>query len=181
MRQIVMTALIAAALCACSPPTPEPAAPPKPVPAKPVPPSAPPAAKTAEAVAPKEIPEGACGDQSKMAAADRVVNTARWTTASEQNNFGFDVLRSDTEKGEFKKLTKDPILGAGTSDETHKYEYADDTIDPCKEYWYFIEGISNNGTHEKFSPVFRAPAKHRPVGSPPITTAATPTPAPAQH
>ncbi|MEO7431637.1 MAG: hypothetical protein ABIR62_06360 [Dokdonella sp.] len=178
MRPIVTTVLIASFLCACSPSTPQSAAP---VPAKPAdsmkasPAAPPPAAPPAEAAAPpKEIPEGACGDQSKLPAADRVANTARWTTASEQNNFGFDVLRGDTEKGEFKKITKDPILGAGTSDETHKYEFHDDNIDPCKEYWYYVEGISTNGTHEKFSPVFRAPPKHRPVGSPA-------TPAPAQH
>jgi len=178
MRKIVTTALIAAVLCACSPSTPPPAAPVKPaddiIKAAPPPPTPPVAAAPA-----KEIPEGACGDQSKMPAADRVANTARWTTASEQNNFGFDVLRGDSEKGEFKKLTKDPILGAGTSDETHKYEYHDDTIDPCKEYWYYVEGISTNGTHEKFSPIFRAPPKHRPVGSPAAPPAAAP--APAQH
>ncbi len=169
MRPIVLTALIAALLCACSPSTPEPAAP---APAKPAdsikaaPPMTPPPAKPAEAAAPpKEIPEGACGDQSKLPAADRVVNTARWTTASEQNNFGFDVLRGDTEKGEFKKITKDPILGAGTSDETHKYEYRDDSIYPCKEYWYYVEGISTNGARAKFTPTFRAPPKRRAVGS----------------
>lgn len=175
MRQLVLTVLIAATLCACSPSTPESAAP-APV-AKPVAP----AAKPVEAAAPaKEIPEGACGDQSKMAADQRVANTARWTTASEQDNFGFDVLRSDTEKGEFKKLTKEPILGAGTSDETHKYEFRDDAIDPCKEYWYYVEGISTSGAHAKFTPTFRAPPKHRAVGSvAPVTTAA-PAPAPAK-
>lgn len=125
----------------------------------------------------KEIPEGACGDQSALPADQRVANTARWTTASEQDNFGFDVYRSDTEHGEFTKLTKDPILGAGTSDETHKYEYRDDSIDPCKAYWYYVEGISTNGTREKFTPTFRAPPKHRAVGSAPITTATPDVPA----
>ncbi len=176
MRQLVLPLLIAVALCACSPSTPESAAPAQPV-AKP----AAPAVKPAEAAAPaKEIPEGACGDQSKMAADQRIANTARWTTASEQDNFGFDVLRSDTEKGEFKKLTKEPILGAGTSDETHKYEFRDDTIDPCKEYWYYVEGISTSGARAKFTPTFRAPPKHRAVGSAVPATTAAPAPAPAK-
>jgi hypothetical protein len=179
MRQFALTALIVAALSACSPSTPESSAPAKPAATTPAAPPAAPAAKPAEAAAPaKEIPEGACGDQSKMAAADRVANTARWTTASEQNNFGFDVFRGDSEKGEFKKLTKEPILGAGTSDETHKYEFRDDAIDPCKEYWYYVEGITTSGAHEKFTPTFRAPPKHRPVGS---AAPAAQTPAPAQH
>ena len=84
------------------------------------------------------------------------------------------MFRSDSEKGEFAKLTKEPILGAGTSDETHKYEYRDDTIDPCKEYWYYVEGITTSGAHEKFTPTFRAPPKRRAPGSAPATAPASP-------
>jgi hypothetical protein len=162
--------VLVATLCACSPSTPDqasaPAAPApapaeaksadaKPADAKPV------EAAPAAAAPAKEIPVGACGDQSALPADQRVANTARWTTASEQDNFGFDVFRGDSEKGEFSKLTKEPILGAGTSDETHKYEFRDDTIDPCKEYWYYVEGISTSGSREKFTPTFRAPPKRR--------------------
>jgi len=172
MRQLALTALIVAALTACSP-SPEPPATSAPA-AKtaPAPPAAPaPSSKPAEpAAAVKEIPEGACGEQTSTPADQRVANTARWSTASEQDSFGFDVFRGDSEKGDFKKLTKDPILGAGTSDETHKYEYRDDTIDPCKEYWYYVESISTKGVHEKFTPVFRAPPKRRAVGSPPAAS-----------
>jgi len=75
------------------------------------------------------------------------------------NNVGFEVFRSDSETGEFAKLTKDPILGAGTTDESHKYSFRDDTIDPCKEYWYYVESISTAGVREKFTPTFKAPAK----------------------
>src|SRR4029079_9245819 len=106
-------------------------------------------------------PERDCGDQSKLPADQRVANTARWSTASEQDSFAFDVYRGDTEKGTFVKLTKDPIPGAGTSDETHKYEYRDDTIDPCKEYWYYVESISTSGEHEKFRPTFHAWPRRR--------------------
>ena len=172
MRLLALSALIATALCACSPSTPEtatsaaaPAAVPAPAPAADNQP-----AEAAPAVA-KEIPEGACGDQAALPADQRVANTARWTTASEQDNFGFDVFRGDSEHGEFAKLTASPIRGAGTSDETHKYEYRDDSIDPCKEYWYYVEGISTSGHREKFTPTFRAPPKHRAVGSAAATTA----------
>ena len=175
MRQFVLTTLIATALCACSPSTPEAGAP-APV-AKPLSATTPTPAQPAAATAPaKEVPVGQCGDQSKLAPDQRVANTARWTTASEQNNFGFDVYRGDAEKGPFTKLTKEPILGAGTTDETHKYEYRDDAIDPCKGYWYYVEGISTSGTREKFTPTFHASAKRRAadgaaaVTTPPATT-----------
>jgi hypothetical protein len=175
MRQLVLATLIASILCACSPSTPESAAPAAPAPAT-TPAPAPPASQPAQPAATpaKEIPEGVCGDQAKVAADQRIANTARWSTASEQDNFGFDVYRGNTEKGEFTKLTKEPILGAGTSDETHKYEYRDDTIDPCREYWYYVEGITTSGARAKFTPTFRAPPKRRAVGS------AAPTAAPAQ-
>lgn len=176
MRPLVLTALIAIALAACGPTTPPeaPAAAPAPSPKAE-------ASKTTEvAKPPKEIPEGECGEQSKLPADQRIANTARWTTASEQNNFGFNVFRGDAEKGPFTQLTKEPILGAGTSDETHKYEYRDDTIDPCREYWYYIEQTNTDGSKEKISPVFRAPPKRRPIGSAPATAPAQ-TPAPAQQ
>jgi hypothetical protein len=102
---------------------------------------------------------GGCGDQSKVPAEQRVTNTARWTTASETNTFAYDVYRGDSENGKFVKITKKPILGNGTTSETHKYEFVDDTIDPCKEYWYYVEEISTAGERVKFTSVFRAKAK----------------------
>lgn len=107
---------------------------------------------------------GGCGDQSKLPAAQRVFNTAHWTTASEEENFGYDVYRGTSENGSFVKLTKQPMLGHGTTEQTHNYKFVDDTIDPCKDYWYYVESIATDGTREKFTPVFHAPAKrHAPA------------------
>jgi len=171
MRRTALALLIATMLAACSE-----SQPPADTAQKTSPPAAPaadaakaPAENPAPAMAmkPKEVPEGDCGDQSKLPEDQRVANTARWSTASEQNSFSFDVFRSDTEKGEFTKITKMPLMGAGTTDETHKYEYRDDTIDPCKDYWYYVESTSTKGEKEKFTPVFHAPAKRRARGSAP--------------
>lgn len=107
---------------------------------------------------------GGCGDQSKVPKDKRVVNTARWTTASEQDTFGYDVYRSDSEKGKYIRISKKPILGNGTTSETHKYEFVDDTIDPCKTYWYYIEEITTSGQRIKFTSVFKAKAKRHPDG-----------------
>lgn len=106
---------------------------------------------------------GGCGSQAKVAPAQRVKNTAHWTTASEENNFGYDVYRADSEKGPFVKLTKTPILGNGTTLDTHHYEFADDAIDPCKDYWYYVESIDTDGSREKFTPEFHVPAKRHPA------------------
>ena len=105
---------------------------------------------------------GGCGDQSKVPPGERVTNTARWTTASENDTFGYDVYRGDSENGKFTRITKKPILGHGTTSETNKYEFVDDTIDPCKDYWYYVEEITTAGERVKFTSVFKAKAKRQP-------------------
>ncbi len=160
MRLIVLSSLAVLALAACgesSQKAPE-ATPAAPAAA----PAEAPAAPAPVAEAPAKPPEGECGDQSAIPADQRLANTPKWTLASEQDNFGFDVYRGDTEEGEFTKLTKDPIVGAGTTDETQRYQFRDDSIDPCKAYWYYIESISTAGVREKFTPTFQAPAKRSP-------------------
>ncbi|MBX3726868.1 MAG: hypothetical protein KF823_13235 [Xanthomonadales bacterium] len=130
----------------------------------PAPETAEPAAAASQAAAPPpapEVPVGQCGDQSAVEADARIANTPRWSTAAELDNFGFDVYRGEAEDGPFERLTAAPIPGAGTSDEPHSYSFRDDTIDPCKDYWYYVESISTNGNREKFTPTFRAPAKRR--------------------
>ena len=163
MRLTALVSVIALALAGCNAPSPEQKAA---EPAAPAPTATTPAAPPVSEVAARP-PEGTCGDQSAVAAEERIANTPKWTLASEQDNFGFEVYRGDSEKGEFTKLNKEPILGAGTTDETQKYQFRDDTIDPCKEYWYYIESISTAGVREKFTPTFMAPAKRSPKADAP--------------
>ncbi len=154
-RLLLMPLVLALLLAACqrSEEAPPVAEAPEPVaaaePAAPTPPPVP------------EIPVGTCGDQSELTPEERIANTPKWSTASELDNFGFDVYRGDAEEGPFERLTEAPILGAGTSDEPHSYSFRDDSIDPCKDYWYYVEAISTSGEREKFTPTFRAPAKRR--------------------
>jgi hypothetical protein len=86
-------------------------------------------------------------------------NTLKWTTASEVDNFGFDIYRALVEDGPFDRITTEPLPGAGTTDEPQHYTFADTDIDPTRDYFYYIESISLGGVREKFSPVIRAPAK----------------------
>ena len=104
---------------------------------------------------------------SAAAAAAPYRNTIRWTTASEVDSFGFDVFRGELEEGPFERLNAKPIAGAGTSDESHSYAFVDDTIDPTKEYFYYVESISIDGVRERFTPVNRAPAKIAPATASP--------------
>lgn len=96
-------------------------------------------------------------------AADGPENSIKWSTASEVNNFGYDVYRADSEEGPFRKMTEDPIPGAGTVDTPTSYEFVDDTIAPETVYYYYVESISMDGERERFTPVF--PSKPKPAPS----------------
>jgi len=86
-------------------------------------------------------------------------NTVRWATASESDNFGYHVYRGDSEDGPFEQLTEDPIPGAGNTDETHSYEFVDDTIDPHRAYFYYVETVSMAGVQTRFTPIIQAAPK----------------------
>lgn len=92
--------------------------------------------------------------------------TIKWATASEVDNFGYDVYRSENEDGPFDRLTEDPIEGAGTTDEPSYYQFVDDTIDPRKDYYYYVESISIHGERERFTPVQKVEATLDPDGTP---------------
>ncbi len=104
---------------------------------------------------PAESEDQATSEQN----AERPANHLRWSTATESENFGYDVYRAESEDGPFERINKDPILGAGTTDEPTSYEFVDDDIDPYITYWYYLESISMTGAKERFTPVFRKKAK----------------------
>ena len=70
----------------------------------------------------------------------------RWITQSELNNAGFNILRSETKKGEFKVVNlKGIIAGHGTTSEKHVYEWTDTSAKPNVVYFYQIEDVSLDG------------------------------------
>ena len=109
-----------------------------------------------------------------------LANTLKWSTASEVENFGYDVYRADKEDGPFTRINAKPIPGAGTLDEPRFYQYMDADIDPTKGYYYYVESISLKGVREKFTPVIRAAPKRPRAGSP-SPSAASPSPSATAH
>ena len=72
-----------------------------------------------------------------------------WITASELNNAGFNILRSQQRKGEFKVINvKGIIAGAGTTSERNVYTFTDTTAKPNVIYYYQIEDVSFNGQRQ---------------------------------
>lgn len=88
-----------------------------------------------------------------------LTNTIRWSTASEVDNFGFNVYRGTSADGPFEKLNEEIIEGAMTTDEPQSYAFVDDTIDPYETYFYYVESVSLSGIREPFTPIGEAKAK----------------------
>jgi hypothetical protein len=75
-----------------------------------------------------------------------------WQTATETNNRGFEVQRSDRkdygevrgQKAEWKKI--DFLEGNGTTNESHSYSYTDKDVTPGR-YYYRLKQIDFNGSY----------------------------------
>ena len=76
-----------------------------------------------------------------------------WTTESELNNAGFNLLRSDTQTGMFRQISAQLIQGAGTSSERNEYTWTDTTAKPNTLYYYRIEDVSYAGERQVLATV----------------------------
>ena len=76
-----------------------------------------------------------------------------WTTQSEMDNAGFNILRSQTRTGEFKVINAQLIPGAGTTAESTTYTWTDTTAKPNLVYYYQIEDVSFAGERQTLATV----------------------------
>lgn len=77
----------------------------------------------------------------------------QWTTQSEVDNAGFNILRSQTKTGEFKVVNAQLIPGAGTKAESTTYTWTDATAKPNVVYYYQIEDVSFAGERQTLATV----------------------------
>ena len=75
-----------------------------------------------------------------------------WETATEYNNLGFFVLRSDTEGGTYEQIG-DFIPAEGTAVSGYIYQFTDDLVLDEQVYFYKLEAIDLNSVSEFFGPV----------------------------
>ena len=76
-----------------------------------------------------------------------------WTTASETDNAGFNILRSQTKDGSFEKVNPTLIPGAGTTAERQTYTWTDTAAKPNVAYYYRIEDVSFSGNRQPLATV----------------------------
>ena len=80
---------------------------------------------------------------------DTGVVEIEWTTESELDNAGFNILRSQTEQGPFVKVNPTLIAGAGTTSERQTYKWNDTTAESNVAYYYRIEDVSFSGDRQQ--------------------------------
>ena len=84
---------------------------------------------------------------------DAGVAVIKWTTESEIDNAGFNILRSQTRKGQFKKINSKLITGAGTTSQRYTYTWTDTTAKPNVIYYYRLEDVSFSGDRQQLATV----------------------------
>ena len=78
----------------------------------------------------------------------------KWTTESELDNAGFNILRSETKNGKFKVVNlKGIISGHGTTNGRHTYTWIDTTAKTNVAYYYQIEDVSHAGVRKQLATV----------------------------
>ncbi len=78
-----------------------------------------------------------------------------WETASETDLFGWNVYRSCEPVCDFSKINGVFIPALGEFSAPVLYKFLDDSAQPSKKYFYYIEGITNEGLSSR-SPVSSA-------------------------
>lgn len=98
---------------------------------------------------------------SFTAAAGDAKVTLHWTTASEVDNQGFAILRSEQESAGYSEIdsyiSNSELKGAGNSSHTLNYQYVDKSVVNDQTYWYKLVDVDVNGVRTEHGPVQATP------------------------
>jgi hypothetical protein len=81
----------------------------------------------------------------------------RWETASETDNAGFNVYRSETAEGEFVRINAVIIPAKGSATEGASYKFVDWKAQRDKTYYYKLEDVDLAGNTTFHGPVNAKP------------------------
>ncbi len=74
-----------------------------------------------------------------------------WTTASESDNLGFHIYRSDSANGTYELVSDHLLPGAGNSSSQKNYSYLDAEVQAGRTYYYKIADVNYQGTERLHS------------------------------
>jgi len=76
-----------------------------------------------------------------------------WSTATETENLGFHVYRSQSADGDYAQISAQMISGQGNSAEENNYEFVDKGVETGITYFYKLADIDYNGELTFHGPV----------------------------
>ena len=76
-----------------------------------------------------------------------------WSTATETENLGFHVYRSQAAEGDYAQISAQMIPGQGNSSEQNNYEFIDKGVEIGTTYFYKLADIDYNGELTMHGPV----------------------------
>jgi len=79
--------------------------------------------------------------------------TIEWSTASELDTVGFNLYRSETPVGAFKRINPQIVPSAGDALTGSDYHYEDHDVHPGQTYFYKLEDVIANGVGEQHGPI----------------------------
>ena len=85
--------------------------------------------------------------------------TLKWVTETEIDNAGFNILRAEKKKGEYKQINEALIPAAGSATQGASYEYDDSSVQNGKKYFYKLEDINIYETSTMHGPLKVKPKK----------------------
>jgi hypothetical protein len=83
--------------------------------------------------------------------------TLKWKTASEIDNAGFNIYRSETKDGDYEQINDSLIAAEGSATEGAAYKFVDDDVENRQVYWYVLEDVDLNGVSTVHGPVSATP------------------------
>jgi hypothetical protein len=81
----------------------------------------------------------------------------KWSTETEIDNAGFNILRSESQSGPFAKINDSLIPAKGSATQGASYEFVDIDVQNRKTYYYKLEDIDLNGESTMHGPVSATP------------------------
>jgi hypothetical protein len=76
-----------------------------------------------------------------------------WSTATELDVAGFQVLRSSSVEGPFETLNPDLLPPSDDPLAGGEYSYSDPGVQPGSTYYYMVEEIETSGTRSRYGPI----------------------------
>jgi hypothetical protein len=72
----------------------------------------------------------------------------RWRVETQEENYGYNIFRSNTADGNYLKINTAIIPGQGSTNIPMDYCYEDRSVNRGQTYYYYIESVTTSGVRE---------------------------------